>query len=143
MYRYAVELSKEPDEAYAVRIPALGVYTMGDDVADALVNAQDAADEAIAACITEGDVIPKCDAAGADYSVEISPYLILKAALYEGLRTSGLSKNALARQIGVGENEIRRMLDPKHSTKFQRMVDALEAVGRRVRVKIERPQRAA
>ena len=52
------------------------------------------------------------------------------------MRERGLSNVDLARQLGLDEREVRRMLDPCHATKLPRLEQALAAVGRHVTLDI-------
>ena len=45
------------------------------------------------------------------------------------MRERKISGNALAKQMGIGETEVRRMLDPKHSSKPGKYQAALLALG--------------
>jgi len=57
-----------------------------------------------------------------------------KAALYVAMREAGVSKMELARRLGVDEKEVRRMLDPGHGSKLPRIAEAIEALGRHLRI---------
>ena len=57
-----------------------------------------------------------------------------KAALYVAMREAGVSKTELARRLGVDEKEVRRMLDPGHGSKLPRIAEAIEALGRHLRI---------
>ena len=66
-------------------------------------------------------------------SLVVPPVQIaLKAALYEAWREAGISQRHLARDLGVAESEVRRMLNPEHSTKAAKMDSALQRLGKRV-----------
>jgi antitoxin HicB len=43
----------------------------------------------------------------------------------------------LAKRIGVSETVVRRMLDPKHNTKPEKIQAALAALGKRIVVRFE------
>jgi antitoxin HicB len=43
----------------------------------------------------------------------------------------------LAKQLGVSETVVRRMLDPKHDTKPEKIQAALAALGKRIVVRFE------
>jgi antitoxin HicB len=43
----------------------------------------------------------------------------------------------LAKRLGVSETVVRRMLDPKHNTKPERIQAALGALGKRIVVRFE------
>lgn len=64
-------------------------------------------------------------------------YLAPKLALYLALREAGMPNTELARRLGVSETVVRRMLDPKHNTKPERIQAALVALGKRIVVSFE------
>ena len=49
----------------------------------------------------------------------------------------GISNCELARRLGVRETVVRRMLDPDHHTKSEKLQTALEALGKRIVVAID------
>jgi antitoxin HicB len=56
----------------------------------------------------------------------------LKAALYLEMRETGTTRVELARRLGIHEREARRMLDPYHPTKADRLEQALASLGKHV-----------
>lgn len=58
-------------------------------------------------------------------------------ALYVTMREQGVNNSELARRLGVRETVVRRMLDPDHHTKSEKLQTALEVLGKRVVVAIE------
>lgn len=60
----------------------------------------------------------------------------LKTALVVELRQAGMTRVDLARQLGVDEKEVRRMLDPYHATKAERLEKALAVFGRQVKLRV-------
>lgn len=48
-----------------------------------------------------------------------------------------MANTELARRLGVSETVVRRMLNPKHSSKPQRIQAALAALGKRIVVTFE------
>ena len=62
--------------------------------------------------------------------VAVPPITAAKAALWLALRESGLTRVALAQQLGVDEKTIRRMLDPRHRSAIDRIDEALRALGK-------------
>lgn len=139
MYRYYVSLAPAKEGGFVVTLPAFPeIVTQGESVEDALAMARDAVDEALANRLVLEEVIPKPDARlDASRIVEASPYITLKVALHEAMRAASVSKSKLGRMLDVGETEVRRMLDPRHATKFQRLTEALHSLGARVRVEVE------
>jgi len=55
-----------------------------------------------------------------------------KAALYVAMREAGITKVQLARQLGVDEKEVRRLLDPHYGSKLPRIAEAIQLLGKRL-----------
>ena len=105
-------------------------HTSGHDVAEALAEAEDALEEAIAGCINHGDPIPMPSAPLPDEHMVALPIdMAAKAALALAFRASGLTQVALAKRLGVHDRVVRRMLDPRHGTSISHINDALRALG--------------
>jgi antitoxin HicB len=112
--------------------------TEGDGRADAIVQASDCLEEAIAGRLARGDDIPAPSRArGGEIPVSLSPLFGAKAALQLALRREGLSQRELARRLDCDEREIRRLLDPKHGSKIERISEALGVLGSRLTIHVE------
>lgn len=59
-----------------------------------------------------------------------------KAALFQAVAASGTSRVALAKAVDLDEKEIRRMLDPRHSSKLPRIEQVLKALGKQLRITV-------
>jgi antitoxin HicB len=59
-----------------------------------------------------------------------------KAALFAAVAASGSSRVALAKALGMDEKEIRRMLDPRHSSKLPRIARVLRSLGKELRLTV-------
>ena len=59
-------------------------------------------------------------------------YLAPKLALYLAMRRHGLRNTGLANRLGVSETIVRRMLNPKHMTKPEKIQAALNTLGKRI-----------
>lgn len=85
---------------------------------------------AIEGRIMDGLEIPKPSRAKrGECLVAVPVHTALKAALYEAIQESGISQVELARRLGINEKEARRMLDPYHATKAERLEQALAVLG--------------
>ena len=105
-------------------------HTSGEDVNEALAEAADALEEAIAGRINHGDPIPMPSAPlPGEHMVALPIDMAAKAALALAFRASGLTQVALAKRLGVHDRVVRRMLDPRHGTSVSRINDALRALG--------------
>ena len=111
--------------------------TSGADEAEALFEAADALEEAIAGRMNRADVIPAPSPRRAgEHLVAVPAETAAKAALWVALRESGTSRIALAARLGIDEKAVRRMLDPRHRSSANRIHRALRALGRDLVVEI-------
>ena len=103
--------------------------TSGASEAEALAEAADAVEEAIAGRINRGDIpVPSARRSGERHAA-VPAATAAKAALALALRDRGLSRVVLARHLGVDEKTIGRMLDPRHRTALDRIESALRVLG--------------
>ena len=113
-----------------------GCHTSGADEADALEEAQDALEEAIAGRINRGDPIPQPNASlPGEYLVAVPTGMAAKAALVLAFR-SGLTHSSLAERLGVDEGTVRRMLDPRDDTAPDHIHKALRILGSELVVEV-------
>ncbi len=107
--------------------------TEGSDRQDAMVEAADCLEEAIAGRIQRGDEVPPpSPLRRGECLVPLSAPMAAKAALYIALREAGISKTELATRLRCDEKEVRRLLDPRHPSKLPRLERALAALGKRL-----------
>ena len=136
-YAYRVDLVTDEDGRVMARFPDLpGAATDGADRADALIEAADCLEEAIAGCMERRENIPPPSLSQGYPLVSPGALISAKAALYTAMRAQKMSNSALARSLGCAEGEIRRMLDPRHATKITRLETALAALGKRLVVEV-------
>jgi antitoxin HicB len=142
MFRATYPASFLPEangEGFHVRFPDLPeALTGGDDLQDALAQAQDCLAEAIAGRIVRRDGIPSPSRPKRGQRLITVPlYLAPKLALYLAMKESGMRNTALAKRLGISETVVRRLLDPKHDTKPDKIQAALAALGKRIVVTFE------
>lgn len=112
--------------------------TQGEDVEDALREAADCLEEAVANRIAMGLPIPNPSPLTKDcHPVTLPAQMALKAALYTTMGQTGISKVELARRLHCDEKEVRRLLDPRHPSKLPRIEAALAAVGQKLVIGFE------
>ena len=105
--------------------------TSGADETEALAEAADALEEAIAGRMNRTDLIPApSPRQPGEFLVSVPAETAAKAALWVALRESGTSRVALAARLGIDERAVRRMLDPHHRSSANRIHKALRALGR-------------
>jgi len=69
--------------------------------------------------------------------IPLRPLVAAKLALYQAMRTAGLSNVALAKRLGVSETVVRRLVDLDHRSRIGQVEAALELLGRRLVVEVE------
>lgn len=139
---YPVHLTANEPGGILIKFPDFDfAISEGDDVADALIQAADCLEEALAICIDDGLPIPApSPVAKGGYTVAPGPVIAAKAALYAAMRNGGLTKVALAARLGINEKDVRRMVDPRFTTKIPALAKALDALGKRIEITVtDRP----
>lgn len=121
------------DGEIVVNFPDLpDALTGGANMGEAIEQATDCLEVAISYRIRNDQELPAPSERRAERDWHVIPVpsqTAAKAALYLALRETGTSKSALARDLGVGAKEIRRMLDPTKATAPKRIDAALRALG--------------
>lgn len=111
--------------------------TQGDTVDECLEEAAGALQAAIEGRIMDGLEIPAATAPKrGERLVAVPVQTALKAALYLAMREAGITRVELARRLHIGEKEARRMLDPHHATKAERLEHALAVLGKHAELRV-------
>ncbi len=134
-FTYPILLTEDPiDGGFVVTCRDLPeVITQGDSLEACFIEAADALDEAIHSHIKHGMDIPHSSKPEkGEHLVPVPVTTAMKAAIY--LTTKGQKKVDLATKWGVDEKEVRRVLDPKHTTKVSTLEHVLSRLGKRVEV---------
>jgi antitoxin HicB len=129
---YPATLTPETqDGGFVVTFPDVPeAITQGDDVAEALQQAADCLEEAIAGRIRRSDSIPAASPVGLEqYAIPLPAQTAAKAALYLAICQANITKVELAARLHCDEKEVRRLLDPRHASKLSRLESALAALG--------------
>ena len=140
---YPVDLTPVTDgppeeHGIAVTFPDMSdAITWGDTREEALINAADCLEEALAGRIVERDAVPEPSPARGRPTVAPGGLIASKAALYLALRDSGLKSADLARRMKVQPSVITRLLDPRHASKPDQFDAAFAALGKRMVVSLE------
>lgn len=116
-------------------------HTDGKDLREATEEAIDCLGSVIAELIASGKEIPRPSSVRVGVhgrrAIPVPLWIAGKLALYLAMREQRISKSELARRLGVRETVVRRMLDPDHETKSEKLQSALEVLGKRVVVAVE------
>jgi antitoxin HicB len=68
--------------------------------------------------------------------VPVPLWLAPKRALYLAMRDQQVSNSELARRLGVHERVIRRMVDPEHASKAEKIQAALATLGKQMTIEV-------
>lgn len=137
-FEYAVSLKSEGDGFVVTCRDLPALITQGDNEADALCEAADAMDEVFAVYMKQGLAFPAPSKAKRGERMVAPPAeTIAKAALHTAMDEAGISKIQLARQLGVDEKEVRRLLDPHYGSKLPRIAEAISLLGKKLVIGLE------
>jgi antitoxin HicB len=115
-YRYRLE--RQENGWWLVRFPGIPeALTEGETEKEARINARDCVLAALEGYMKAGKPLPR---QGASHSgpdrVTLPSLVTAKLAVYETMRARGWSKLKLAKELGMPENSVRRLLDLRHSS---------------------------
>lgn len=137
-FNYPVNLTKQKEGGYLVRFPDFPeAITQGDTIEEALEEALDCLEEAIANRIEMKSEIPSPGKfKKKQHSVSLHTTFAAKTALYLAMREQRLNNSLLAKKLKCNEKEVRRLLDPHHNSKLPRIEEALNKLGKRLQIEI-------
>lgn len=129
-YAYPVELRPDDEDRVVASFPDVPeALTDGADEAEALAEVQDALVAALAGYVHARRDIPRPRAPRGRRTVAVPPLAAAKLALYQAMRRRRVTNVELARRLGVTEAVVRRLVDPDHASRIERVEDALAALG--------------
>lgn len=113
------------------------VATDGKDEREAMEEAIDALGSDLSIRLSRHENIPSPSALRRGQRlVPVPLWLAPKLALYLAMREQGVSNSELARRLGVHERVVRRMIDPEHATKAEKIQAALAVLGKQMTVEV-------
>src|SRR5450432_1760877 len=113
------------------------VVTDGEDEREAMEEAMDALGSDLSIRLSRREEIPTPSAAKRGQRlVPVPLWLAPKLALYLAMRDREINNSELARRLGVHERMVRRMLDPEHASKAEKIQAALSALGKQMTVEV-------
>lgn len=137
-YSFKADIRPDPDGGYLVTFPDVPeAITQGDDLADAKRSAADALGLALRGYLAAGKPLPCTSTTGGNLvEIAVEADDAMKLAVIEAFQAAGITKSELARRLGKGENEARRILNPDHATGLGLLSAALKALGKQVVVSV-------
>ena len=124
-YRYTLE--RQENGWWLVRFPGIpGALTEGETEEEARANAVDCVIAALEGYMKAGKPLPRDSAGHSGSDRAVLPSLVTaKLAVYDTMRNRGWSKARLAKELGMPENSVRRLLDLHHSSHMWIIDEAL------------------
>jgi antitoxin HicB len=124
-YRYTLE--RQENGWWLVRFPGVPeALTEGETPEEARSNAVDCVIAALEGYMKAGRPLPRDPPGSTRLDRAVLPSLVTaKLAVYDTMRARGWSKLELARQLGVPENSVRRLLNLRHSSHMSIIDEAL------------------
>ncbi len=113
------------------------VATDGKDAREAMEEAMDALGSDLSIRLSRREEIPSPSPAKRGHRlVPVPLWLAPKLALYLAMRDQQVNNSDLARRLGLHERVVRRMLDPEHDTKPEKIQAALTVLGMQLVVEV-------
>jgi antitoxin HicB len=144
-YRYTLE--REDNGWWLVRFPGIPeALTEGETKEEARANARDCVIAALEGYMKAGRPLPRAGAGHSGPDRAVLPSLVTaKLAVYETMRARGWSKVRLAKELGMSENSVRRLLDLRHRSHMWIIDAALAQMNAELSIELPklRPSRKA
>jgi antitoxin HicB len=130
-YAYPVMLNRDEDGEYVATardIPE--ALTSGKTEREALLEMSDALGAALAGYALEGRDLPTpSEPKSGEFLVPVAPLVAAKLILKETMRQGRITNTELAKRLGISEGAVRRLVNPDHASRLDKVVAALEALG--------------
>jgi antitoxin HicB len=141
-YRYTME--RQDNGWWLVRFPGIPeALTEGESREEARANAVDCVVAALEGYMKAGRALPRQGVSHVGLDRAVLPSLVTaKLAVYETMRAKGWSKARLARELGVPENSVRRLLDLRHASHLWVIDEALAKMNAELAIDIPKAARS-
>jgi antitoxin HicB len=135
-FEYPARLTTGRDARILVEFVDLPrVSTDGKDQREAFEEAMDALGSDLSIRLSRREEIPAPSAAKRGQRlVPVPLWLAPKLASYVAMRDRQVNNSELARRLGVHERVVRRMLEPRHATRTEKIQAALAVLGKQMTV---------
>ncbi len=130
---YPVHLEQEEDGGYVVTLPDIGYgATQGDDLAEALAQAEDMLEEIVLGAMAHDEDVPPPSPAKGRPTVGLPALTAAKLEAYRAMRAAGLNKKQLAERLGWQPSQVTRLFDGRRASRLDQIEAALRVLGRRL-----------
>jgi antitoxin HicB len=140
-YQYTIE--PQDNGWWLVRFPGIPeALTEGETEEEARANARDCVIVALEGYMKAGKPLPREGAGHSGPDRAVLPSLVTaKLAVYETMRSLGWSRLRLAKELGVPENSVRRLLDLHHSSQMWAIDDAMRKMNAELPIDLPKERR--
>jgi antitoxin HicB len=138
-FGYPARFAADEDDRIVVRFPDFPeAVTDGKDITDATAEAADCLGSVIAIRMRRKEDLPlPSRVKRGQRLISVPLWIAPKLALYSAMREQRITNSELARRLGCRETVVRRMLDPSHMTRPERIEAALELAGKRLVIAVD------
>src|SRR5712691_6944995 len=132
-YAYPYDLLRQPEGGFTVTFPDVPeAITQGETEEEAAAMAEDALATALSFYTDDAKPLPHPSPPRGLRVAHVLPLVAAKLILHDVMLTSGVSNVDLARRLGIDEKIVRRLRDPLHRSRIDRVDKALRALGKRI-----------
>lgn len=136
-FEYPLKIVPDDNGTFLVTCPDFPeLVTFGRNRTDAIVRAVGALVAVISARMDDREDIPEPSAPRGCPTVALSTLVAGKVSLYRAMREAGVTQAGLAQRLGCDPRQVRRLLDPVHSSRQEHLDAALKALGKRLVVSV-------
>lgn len=138
MFGYPVTLTPDGSSVLVTFTDVPETITFGADEDEALLQAVDALESALAFYVGERKPLPVPSKPGpGQRTVCPSALASAKLGVYQAMTEQGIKKAELARRLGWHLPQVDRLFDLNHASRFEHIEAAARALGLRVQVLVE------
>ena len=134
---YTIKLKETDGQMVATCDAVPGFFTYGDDRADVMEAAVDAMVTCLDSRIRRREPIPRGAKRRTRNSITLPMQTCAKIAIYQAMRSQGVTKAKLARRMGKEQKQMDRLLDLFRATPMGQIDDAMAALGLRAIITVE------
>ena len=137
MFDYPVTLTPDDGTVLVTFADVPEAITFGADEDEALLQAVDALESALAFYVEDRKPLPVVSRAKrGQRTVSPSALECAKLGVYQAMMTQGIKKSELARRLGWHMPQIDRLFDLRHASKFEQIESAANVLGKRIHLQV-------
>ncbi len=127
----------EDENGFSIVFPDVpGAITWGKTKAEAFERGVDALVSMIGVLIQDGEPIPVASDAAGRPVLNVALLDAAKMALHAAMLERGVSNVELGRRLGLTEKAVRRLVDPLHHSRIEKVDAALRVLGKQLEVSV-------